>query len=115
MNISFPSVGAKIALWPRHRTRPILLPRPGRPPGASTVQSGSMGKIGITLSISTGKSNMEIQRVKEQKDSTTREPAVQRRCRMRKGNCLDAVVLWEGGDGAGLEKAEKSWCPVCLP
>ena len=86
MNISFPSVGAKIALWPRHRTRPILLPRPGRPPGASTVQSGSMGKIEITLSISTGKSNMEIQRVKEQKDSTSREPAVQRRCRTEEGH-----------------------------
>ena len=97
MNISFPSVGAKIALWPRHRTRPILLPRPGRPPGASTVQSGSMGKIEITLSISTGKSNMEIQRVKEQKDSTAREPAVQKRCRMEEGKlsrCCGSLGGW---------------------
>ena len=36
-NISFPSVGAKIALWPRHRSRSILLPPPGRLPGASTI------------------------------------------------------------------------------
>ena len=41
--------------------------------------------------------------------------AVQRKGTGRQGNCLDAVVLWEGGDGAGPEKAEKSWCPVYLP
>lgn len=75
-----------------------------------------MRKIEITLSISTGKFKMEIQRVKNKKTTLPesqpfRGGAVWRKGTGRQGNGLDAVVLWKGGDGAGPEKAEKSWCP----